>query len=64
MSSSRTWRISSELLGRIWMRPVRGTGWYCWGFPLPERRRQLGGLVSRLGRVGVPQGMALIPFSC
>lgn len=31
--------MSRELLGRIWMRPVRGMGWYCWGLPLPRRRQ-------------------------
>ena len=27
--------MSREPFDMIWMRPVRGTGWYCWGFPTP-----------------------------
>lgn len=57
MSSSSTWRISSELLGRIWMRPVSGMGWYCWGFPLPGGGSRDASLSAQL-RQGVLVGLS------
>ena len=57
MSSSSTWRMSSELLGRIWMRPVSGMGWYCWGFPLPGGGSRDASLSAQL-RQGVLVGLS------
>lgn len=32
--------MSREPLFMIWIRPVRGTGWYCCGFPIPAGQKE------------------------
>lgn len=32
--------MSREPLFMIWIRPVRGTGWYCCGFPIPAGQEE------------------------